>query len=266
MSGVDAPPRPKGDRSSLLALAGVCGLLLFGAVCGFLLLPANRGGSFDAWATICRAVGLGGPRGTDGPVVQGTPASGVAWTSGEVLRATAGNPALGRNAALSCIGCHGAGIVAEQTLFPNLAGMDQLSFTKQMADYAADHRASVLMQAFASTLSSDEVADLAAFYASLPRPAGTGLPDPAGERLIALGDNARAMAPCASCHGANNRSPATPRLDGLSADYLAEQLDAWRTGRRSNDPYDVMGSVARALTPAEVSSVSTAYAAHRGKT
>ena len=264
MSGGDVSPGPPGDRGSLLSLAGVCGLLLFGAVCGFLLLPANRDGSFDAWATICRAVGLGGPRGTDGPVVQGTPASGVAWTAGEVRRATAGSPALGRNAALSCAGCHGAGIVAVQTLIPNLAGMDQLSFTKQMADYAAGHRGSVLMQAFAATLSPGDIANLAAFYAGLPRPAGAGLPDPAGERLIAQGDDGRAMAPCASCHGANNRSPATPRLDGLSADYLAEQLDAWRTGRRNNDPYDVMGSVARVLTPAEVTSVSIAYAAHGG--
>ena len=143
--------------------------------------------------------------------------------------------------------------------------MDQLSFTKQMADYADGHRANVLMQAFAATLSPGDVADLAAFYAGLPRPGGTGLPDPAGERLIARGDDARAMAPCGSCHGANNRSPATPPLDGLSADYLAEQLGAWRTGRRSNDPYDVMGSVARALTPAEVASVSVAYAAHGGR-
>lgn len=181
-------------------------------------------------------------------------------------RATAGTPAQGRNAALSCTGCHGASIVAEQTLIPTLAGMDQLSSTKRMADYAAGHRVSAVTQAFAATLSTTDIANLAAFYAGLPRPAGMDLPDPAGERLIARGDDARAMAPCASCHGDSNRSPATPRLDGLSADYLAEQLDAWRIGRRNNDPYDVMGSVTRVLTPAEVTSVPTAYAAQGGKT
>ena len=161
MSDGAVSPRPPGDRSSLLWLAGVCGLLLFGAVCGFLLLPASEDGSFDAWAAICRAAGLGGPRGSDGPVVQGTPASNVAWTAGAVQRATAGKPEQGRNSALSCTGCHGAGIVAERTLIPPLAGMDPLSFTKQMADYASGHRASVLMQAFAATLSPSEVADLA---------------------------------------------------------------------------------------------------------
>ena len=131
-----------------------------------------------------------------------------------------------------------------------------------MTDYATGHRTNVVMQAFAAALSTQDIADLAAFYAGLPRPAGTGSPDRAGERLIAQGDDARAMAPCASCHGANNRSPAMPQLDGLSADYLAGQLDAWRTERRNNDPYYIMGSVARLLTPAEVSAVSLAYAAH----
>ena len=252
------------DGASRRAVAATCGLLALGLGVGFLVLPNATGGAFNPWDSICRAVGLGGLRGTAGPVASSPPASGVAWTRAEVVRATGGDANRGADVALSCDGCHGSAVVAAQTVYPSLAGMDRLSFTKQMADYAAGRRANPVMQAFGAALSPDQVADAGAFYAAQPLPPGTGTPgDTAAERLIARGDDARALAPCASCHGSNNRSPGMASLNGLSADYLAGQLDAWRTGGRGNDLYGVMGSVARALTPAEVRAVSVVYAARQ---
>lgn len=249
------------DPTARDALLSVCGLLAFGMAVGFLVLPGGRHGGFDPWGRICRAVGLGGPPGADGPVIRSPPVSTVAWTMTEVARATGGDSVRGGGIALTCDGCHGTKATRAMTLFPSLAGMDSLSFTKQMADYANGLRINPVMQAFGMALTPGQVADVAAFYAAQePTPPGGPGVSRDAERLISRGSEARGMAPCASCHGSNNRSPGMARLNGVSADYLAAQLLAWRSGLRRNDPYDVMGSIARSMTPAEVREVAAAYA------
>ena len=69
------------------------------------------------------------------------------------------------------------------------------------------------------------------------------------------GDNPAAMA-CIGCHGPDGKGIAAagfPRLAGLSAGYLAKQLDDFRNGSRKQP---VMEPLAKAMAPAEIEAVS----------
>ncbi|QXH33172.1 c-type cytochrome [Pseudomonas muyukensis] len=69
------------------------------------------------------------------------------------------------------------------------------------------------------------------------------------------GQNPAAMA-CMGCHGPDGKGIAAagfPRLAGLSAGYLAKQLDDFRNGSRQQA---VMEPLAKAMAPAEIEAVS----------
>ncbi|MCO7518372.1 MULTISPECIES: c-type cytochrome [unclassified Pseudomonas] len=69
------------------------------------------------------------------------------------------------------------------------------------------------------------------------------------------GQNPAAMA-CMGCHGPDGKGIAAagfPRLAGLSAGYLAKQLDDFRNGSRQQP---VMEPLAKAMAPAEIEAVS----------
>lgn len=65
---------------------------------------------------------------------------------------------------------------------------------------------------------------------------------------------------CAACHGADGNSamPMFPSIAGQSANYLAEQLHAFRDGKRVNA---IMGPQAKNLTDAQIADVSAYFAA-----
>jgi len=65
--------------------------------------------------------------------------------------------------------------------------------------------------------------------------------------------------PCAVCHGEYGISllPNAPNLAGQPEIYLAEQLKAYRSGKRTNE---VMNVIAKPLTDAEISDLSAWFA------
>lgn len=70
-------------------------------------------------------------------------------------------------------------------------------------------------------------------------------------------------APCAICHGTNGRVPsAAPviALAGLPRGQIAEQMRAFRDGRRAAT---VMHQIARGYTDAEIDSLAAFYAAQQ---
>ena len=172
-------------------------------------------------------------------------------------------------AELACARCHGlagAGKPAEGA--PRLAGQPQLYLAKQLADFAAGTRQSAKMAPVARALSAAQRAAVAAYFASLhgvpypPLPTG----DPAliqrGGVLSALGDDARAIRSCELCHAdaGVGIGPSFPYLAGQYAEYTAAQLQAWRDGRRRNDPLDVMAEIAEALTADEITALALYFA------
>lgn len=81
----------------------------------------------------------------------------------------------------------------------------------------------------------------------------------AGSEIVLQGGSAGATA-CVACHGvegAGNAAAGFPRLAGLDADYLLQQLEAYHAGTRTSP---VMAPIAKALTDAEQAKVSEYYA------
>ncbi len=81
-----------------------------------------------------------------------------------------------------------------------------------------------------------------------------------GQRIATAG-NGQGAAPCDTCHGATGMGDAdlvTPRLAGMSASYLQQQLIDFQKGTRTNP---VMAMMAKSLTPEECGAVARYYAA-----
>jgi cytochrome c553 len=79
-----------------------------------------------------------------------------------------GNAQAGKTKAATCAGCHGAngeGIAPN----PALAGKKEAEFIQAMKGYKSGKRANPVMKTFASQVNDQEVADLAAYYASLKK-------------------------------------------------------------------------------------------------
>ena len=66
-----------------------------------------------------------------------------------------------------CIAGHGPKGISSNPLWPNLAGQQQTYLANQIKAFRDGHRTDVSMQPFVANLTDQDVADLAAHYASL---------------------------------------------------------------------------------------------------
>jgi cytochrome c553 len=80
----------------------------------------------------------------------------------------AGDPAAGKIKAAGCVGCHGAN---GQGVPPNppLAGMSEAQFIQAIDDYKSGKRNNAMMKALSTPLSTQDIENLAAYYASLKK-------------------------------------------------------------------------------------------------
>lgn len=78
----------------------------------------------------------------------------------------AGDAAAGKKKAASCAGCHGKMGEGKKNN-PKIAGMDPAAFTKAIHDYKSGARKNAMMKNFSKKLSDADIANLAAYYASL---------------------------------------------------------------------------------------------------
>jgi len=177
----------------------------------------------------------------------------------------------GSGAAVACASCHGVdGAGHAKDGHPALAQLPQAYMTKQIADFKSGTRSNPLMTPIAKALSAEDAESAARYYARLKRPEikATTM-DPA---VIALGKNLaingawdRNVPACFKCHaeGGLGIAPAFPRIAGQHAPYLVSQLQAWKTGARTNDPLKLMKTVADNLSDDEITAVA-AYLATLG--
>jgi cytochrome c553 len=77
-----------------------------------------------------------------------------------------GDAAAGKTKAASCAGCHGAN---GEGVKPNppLAGKKEDQLIQALKDYKSGKRANPVMKTFATQLSDQDMANVAAYYASL---------------------------------------------------------------------------------------------------
>jgi cytochrome c553 len=240
-----------------IALAGLVVLLVLAILTGFLWLPQVKpdfkaGGLWDA---ICRAAGV--PSSWSTALKQEDPrASRVAMVPA-LTGSAGGNVGHGGTLALRCTMCHGARGVSTSDV-PNLAGQYSEVVYKQLMDYKNGQREHGLMQALAAGLSEQDIRDLAAFYAQLPRPSPAEKDVPVPD-VVAIGDPLRNIAPCASCHGGIDKKAGSPWLEGMSHAYLAGQMQLFASGARRNDALGVMRNIARQMKPEEIEAAARYY-------
>lgn len=81
--------------------------------------------------------------------------------------AQAGDVAAGKAKSSTCVACHGANGISNNPMYPNLAGQKEQYIVKQMKAFRDGQRQDPVMTAMAKPLSDEDIANLAAYYASL---------------------------------------------------------------------------------------------------
>ena len=94
----------------------------------------------------------------------------VAVFAPSALLAAEGDPAAGKGKNSMCVGCHGIGgyktVYPEVYHVPKLGGQHAAYIVKALQEYKAGNRSHPTMRAIAAGLSDQDMADLAAYYAS----------------------------------------------------------------------------------------------------
>jgi cytochrome c553 len=117
------------------------------------------------------------------------------------------------------------------------------------------------MNGMVANLSDTDVQVLASYYAGQalkPAAAGDKALAAEGQKLWRGGDPASGVPACAGCHGPSGAGIPVlfPRLGGQYAEYVAAQLQAFRSGARANDPNGMMRGVAAHLTDRQIKALA----------
>jgi cytochrome c553 len=181
------------------------------------------------------------------------------WTSSALA---AGSKEAGQAKAATCSACHGMDGNSVNPEWPSLAGQHPSYIVKQLQDFKAGTRQNPLMSPMAMILSDEDMADLAAYFASQTMRGGETDPGKLklGQRVYRSGNvNGQVMA-CAACHGPSGRgnAPAAfPSVQGQHATYIAAQLRAYKAGTRNTDPNQMMRDIAAQLSEEEIDAVAS---------
>ncbi|KJG22863.1 cytochrome C [Photobacterium iliopiscarium] len=187
-------------------------------------------------------------------------ASYSAWAQGDIDA--------GKLKAATCVACHGNDGNAIIGQYPKLAGQHADYLVKQLADYklavtssGAQGRSNAIMAGMAAALSATDMADLGAYFSSLPI-SGNTTPENViaiAEPLYRFGDSDRGIAACISCHGPRGNGTSLsgfPKISGQNAQYIQLQLQAFRFSARNNDLNAMMRSAAVKLNDNEIEALS----------
>lgn len=196
-----------------------------------------------------------------------------------------GNATAGATKAAVCGACHGADGNSPAPTFPKLAGLGDKYLLKQLKDIQAwdlekddvkkarTGRAVPEMTGLLANMSEQDLADIAAYYASkaiqlsgakkIDVQVNSGIKVDAlelGERVYRAGNMTTGVPACTGCHapdGIGNAPAGFPRLGGQHPEYIEKQLRAFRAGDRTNDGDQMtMRSIADKMSDAEIKAVA----------
>lgn len=88
--------------------------------------------------------------------------------SGFTLQAQAADIKAGQEKAAMCVTCHGAMGLSSMPNAPHLAGQPAIYTEEQLKHYRSGQRTHAVMEVIAKPLTNQEIANLAAWYASIP--------------------------------------------------------------------------------------------------
>jgi cytochrome c553 len=158
-----------------------------------------------------------------------------------------------------CLACHGVDGNSGAPVNPKLAQQHPEYLLKQLQEFKSGKRNNAVMKGFASTLSDDDMRNIAYWAAAKPVKAGFAKDKEMvalGEKIYRGGISDRQIPACASCHSPSGAGmPAQyPRLSGQHAEYTASQLTGFRDGVRKNNLQ--MTQVSAKLNDREIKAVS----------
>lgn len=175
-----------------------------------------------------------------------------------------GDAKAGEGKAAVCAACHGADGNPTDKQYPKLAGQNEAYIARQLEAFKSQKRQNPIMLGFVATLSTQDMHDLGAFFATK-----TALPGVADEKLLERGqalyrggDAKLGVPACMACHGPDGRGMAGtgyPQLGGQWADYVTTKLKDWKGGTSWGDDANakIMPAIAGALTEADINAVAS---------
>ncbi|HHZ70122.1 MAG TPA: cytochrome c4 [Methylococcaceae bacterium] len=189
----------------------------------------------------------------------------------------------GQKKAEACAGCHGQDGNSAMALFPKLAGQHPAYLVRQLMAFKSGARMDLSMQSIASSLSDEDMRDIAAFYSeqgisansrSAPEDEDDDWGDSdetkedslsidelivIGQDLYRNGDVKNKVSACIACHGPygqGNKPAVFPRLASQHADYLIKSLKDFKSDVRNNNPDSMMHMIAKKMSDQEIEAVA----------
>ena len=165
----------------------------------------------------------------------------------------AGDAARGKILAYTCLGCHG--IVNYKNVYPTysvpkLSGQHPEYLAVALKAYRSQERSHGTMHAQASSLSDQDIDDIAAYFAGEPLKSGTTSVGTAPGKVTEL---------CVACHGKDGVGITVeyPTLTGQHWDYLERALLDYKRGARKNA---IMPTMVATLSDEDIRAIAEYYA------
>jgi cbb3-type cytochrome c oxidase subunit III len=165
----------------------------------------------------------------------------------------------GTISATVCAACHTADGSRGIPTNPILQGQHADYLVKQLTEFKSGKRDNAIMKPMASTLSDDDMRNVAAFYASKTAKPGLSKNKASvdlGQKIWRGGIAEKNVPACAGCHGPTGAGIPSQyaRLGGQHAEYVSAELGLFRSGKRANSPQ--MAIIAARLSDTEIAAVS----------
>jgi cytochrome c553 len=178
-----------------------------------------------------------------------------------------GDAAAGKSQTVVCSACHGVDGNGAAP-FPKLAGQGEKYLLKQLNNIQDDVRIVPSMAGLLNGMTEQDLADIAAYYSAQTSTGGQTNPEllELGAQIYRSGVADRNVAACIACHsptGKGNAPAGFPALAGQHAQYIADQLRAYRKGYedpegRTNDGEGkIMRTNASRLSDNDIEAVSS---------
>ncbi len=181
-----------------------------------------------------------------------------------------GDAARGAAKGVVCSACHGPNGNSASPEWPRLAGQSAVYIVEQLRLFRSGVRNNPVMKPLATTLSDQDIDDLAVYYEA-QTPAGLEA-DPSywrdGEALYVRGDRAHDVPACIACHGPvgrGNLAAGYPALRAQQSVYVVKQLNDYASGARYTGANPaaasrngaMMFTIARRLSPEQIRDVAS---------
>lgn len=168
---------------------------------------------------------------------------------GHNLALAAGNAERGQTLAYTCLGCHG--IENYRNAYPTydvpkLVGQHPEYIVAALKGYKSAERSHATMHAHASSMTDQDMADIAAYLSGTPIQSSG---------LTPVGTAPKAAQVCVSCHGTDGVGITAdyPTLAGQHASYLSRALTDYKRGGRKNP---IMANFAAQLSDADIAELA----------